>query len=79
MVYWLLTLNLPFPEENRRQLADFVDDSSAFPLEALRESEVSDNGIVFLKTLIVAQPKDRSSASKALGHIWIKEAETLSL
>jgi serine/threonine protein kinase len=75
VVYWVLTQAIPFPSFGVTSTSDLIKDEKKFPIEALREKKVSEDGIQFLQNLIVANPSSRLSASKALEHTWLRKLQ----
>lgn len=58
----------------------FCDGTTEFPLDSLRRSGASDTAVLFLKTLLVADPKCRPLAKEALLSKWLPQrADTRSL
>jgi serine/threonine protein kinase len=72
VVYWVLTKSIPFSAQKSSALADFIRDPSIFPARKLQDKGVTDEGVDFLKQVLVAQPRARMTAARALGHPWLK-------
>lgn len=53
-------------------LLQFCLGKAVLPTERLQEVGVSEDGVDFLKRLLVADPSCRNSAAEALDHSWVK-------
>lgn len=52
-------------------LLDYCRDMIPFPTESLQKSGVDEDGIGFVRSLMVAQPHGRVSAAEALESVWL--------
>lgn len=66
-----------WPTIDSEILYDFCR-GSEFPIESLRKHSVSDEGIDFVKSLMVANPRNRVSAVAALESPWMVGLELLN-
>jgi ankyrin repeat protein len=67
------------PSVNITLLLDFCRGTTDLPLGPLREADVSEKGIDFIKRLLAPDPRSRMKATAALGHKWFTEQEPKSL
>lgn len=56
-------------------ISRFCCGKAVFPVEVLHRSQVSEYGIAFIKGLLTADPKSRTSARDALQSPWLLEEE----
>lgn len=52
-------------------LLDYCRDKIPFPTESLEKSGVDEDGIGLVRSLMVAQPHGRVSATEALESVWL--------
>lgn len=57
-------------------LYSFCQDRLDFPVEILRQAQVSENGVAFIQSLLAANPSSRTSAEEALRSPWLLEDDT---
>lgn len=68
VLYELLTQNVPFP--NALAILKFCDGKTLFPEEKILH-KVGSQGIAFIKSLVLANPRHRLTAEAALESHWI--------
>lgn len=74
---WLdLQTAQPPPQPDMDILSDFCSGRAKFPAGILRQSQVSECGISFVESLLVADPQSRLSAKDALQSPWLLEGIT---
>lgn len=61
------------PITDIKHLLDYCHGSREFPMESLKRSHVSDEGIDFVKRLLAADPSSRLTAKEALEDKWLLE------
>lgn len=59
-------------EVDMGRLYEYCHGKSAFPIEVLRNSLVAEEGIEFVKSLMVANPNKRATAATALQDPWLE-------
>lgn len=59
-------------EVDMESLCEYCRGEIDFPSAILHASQVSGEGIEFVKSLLVANPRDRSTAVSALHNPWLK-------
>jgi ankyrin repeat protein len=74
VVFKSLAQVIPFP--TYRALESFCS-RGAFPMEPLAAKKVTPEGVNFLKTLLVADPKDRLTAKDALDAEWLQTSDAI--
>lgn len=52
-------------------LIDYCRNLKPFPIESLQRNRVNKDGIGFVRSLMVAKPRDRVSAADALKSVWL--------
>jgi serine/threonine protein kinase len=72
LMYWLLTLELPFPSNKQLFLYCMQEPTPALPRHHLAQRSTSDKAIEFLSELLRPQPKTRSAARGLLGQTWLR-------
>ena len=72
LMYWLLTLELPFPSNKQLFLYCMQEPTPALPRHHLAQRSTSDQAIEFLSKLLRPQPKTRSTARELLAQTWLR-------
>lgn len=71
MLYLMLSGNLPFTEEPRRQMSLYEQiETGTFDFDDPKWKLISNQAIDLVKRLLVVDPKDRITAQEALKHPW---------
>lgn len=65
-------------EVDMSRLCDYCHGRIDFPLEALHSALVAQPGINFVKSLLVANPDERATATHALRHPWLANTDYVS-
>ncbi|KAK5653197.1 hypothetical protein OQA88_9095 [Cercophora sp. LCS_1] len=73
LLYWVLTKAVPFYTAGHGSLSDFIEDETRFPLRGLRQANLSETGIDFLRKTIKINPHKRLTSTTALNHPWLQE------
>lgn len=60
------------PEVDMARLYEYCHGKSPFPTEVLQNSQVAEEGIEFVKSLLVAVPHKRATAATALEDSWLE-------
>lgn len=63
-------------EVDMESLCEYCRGEIDFPSEILHASQVSEEGIEFVKSLLVANPRDRATAASALQNPWLYHGYT---
>lgn len=63
-------------EVDMESLCEYCRGEIDFPSDLLRASQVINEGIQFVKSLLVANPRDRATAASALQNPWLKRGYT---
>ena len=77
MIYVILTGYLPFPQNTQQALYQSIT-SGKFSLEPLRNLNISEEAITFLKSILQVDPSIRPSAKEALVLPWIADLNSES-
>ncbi|KAI5837291.1 ankyrin repeat-containing domain protein [Morchella snyderi] len=56
-----------------KSLVAYCDGRIEFPIELLQQCDLSEHGILFIKSMLSPDPGDRPTASALLEHPWLKE------
>ena len=72
LMYWLLTLELPFPNNKQLFLYCMQEPTPALPRHHLAQRSTSDKAIEFLCKLLRPQPETRSTARELLAQTWLR-------
>lgn len=62
-----------YPEMDMALFANYCSGKSSFPRGPLETAGISSAGIAFVEAVLVANPRSRISAEKALGHEWLHD------
>lgn len=54
-----------------KSLLEYCNGATGFPAEILRESQISNEGISFVKSMLSPNPDDRPTASNLLHSPWL--------
>lgn len=60
-----------YPEMDMALFANYCSGNAAFPRGPLKAAGISSLGITFVEAVLVANPRSRMSAEKALAHPWL--------
>ena len=71
LMYWLLTLELPFSNNKQLFLYCMQEPTPTLPRHHLAQRATSDKAIEFLSKLLRPQPKTRSTAHELLAQTWL--------
>jgi serine/threonine protein kinase len=76
LMYWMLTLELPFPSNRQLFLYCMQESVPALPRHHLAQHHTSDNAIEFLAKLLRPQPEIRPTAVQILTQTWLSTPTT---
>ena len=77
VMYWLLTLEKPFPKPSLLRL--YYYSMKEFPVEPLYTNDVSENAVEFTQQLMRANPPERLDAETALKSNWRGLQDSISV
>lgn len=77
VMYWLLTLEKPFPKPSLLRL--YCYSMKEFPVEPLYAKDVSENAVEFIQQLMRANPPERLDAETALKSDWRGLQDSISV
>lgn len=60
-----------YPEMDMALFANYCSGKASFPRGPLEAAGISSAGIAFVEAVLVANPRSRVTAEKALGHEWL--------